>query len=202
MRDQWNERYAQKEYIYGRQPNEFLKNYLDNYNPGNILFPSEGEGRNAVYASKKGWQAFAVDYSEEAKKKALDWALQSSVQINYEVADLSEWQSNVEFDTIALIYAHFSPESRTKIHQKLINNLKPGGTLLLEAFSKKQIEYDSGGPKNPDMLYNTEILKSDFAELEIDFLQERLIELNEGRFHLGEASVIRMIAKKGVKSNL
>lgn len=198
MKTLWDERYAQKEYVYGRQPNEFLKNYLDNYNPGSILLPAEGEGRNAVYAAKKGWQVTAIDYSVEGQKKALEWAEQNSVLINYEVVDLTEWQSNKEFDVIALIYAHFTPKKREYIHQNLIRNLKPGSTILLEAFSKKQIEFDSGGPKDPEMLYNTDSLKSDFSGLQIDFLQERLIELNEGRFHLGEASIIRMIARKSM----
>jgi hypothetical protein len=196
MKALWNERYAQKEYIYGRQPNEFLKNYIDNYDPGSILLPAEGEGRNGVYSAKKGWNVYAVDYSSEGLKKAQEWALQNKVKIEYEVADLTEWNSQRQFDAIALIYAHFPPHKRNLVHQKLINNLKPGGTILLEAFSKKQIEFDSGGPKDPEMLYNTEILKTDFASLKIDFLQERLIELNEGRFHLGEASIVRMIASK------
>jgi len=196
MKTLWNERYAQKEYVYGRQPNEFLKNYIDNYKSGSLLLPAEGEGRNAVYAAKRGWEVYAVDYSIEGQKKAFEWAEQNSVKISYEVADLSEWQCDLELDAIALIYAHFTPKKRSVIHQKLINNLKPGGTIILEAFSKKQIEYDSGGPKDPEMLYNTDLLKFDFSSLQIDFLQERLIELNEGRFHLGEASIIRMIARK------
>lgn len=192
----WNERYAHKEYVYGRQPNEFLKNFIDNYSPGTILLPAEGEGRNAVYAARKGWKVTAIDYSIEGQKKALEWAEQNEVKINYEVADLNEWYTNQQFDTIALIYAHFTPHKREMIHHKLINNLKPGGTIILEAFSKKQIEFDSGGPKDPNMLYSIDILKSDFRDLQVEFLQERLIELNEGRFHLGEASIIRMIAKK------
>jgi SAM-dependent methyltransferase len=196
MKEIWNERYSQKEYIYGRQPNEFLKTYLDNYIPGTILLPAEGEGRNAVYAAQMGWKVYALDFSEEARKKALEWARESQVEINYEIVDLTQWQTQIDTDVIALIYAHFSPDVRQQIHKNLIKNLKPGGTILLEAFSKKQIEYDSGGPSDPDLLYNVDILKTDFEELKIDFVQERIIELSEGRFHQGDASVIRMIAKK------
>ena len=194
MKALWNERYAQKEFVYGRQPNEFLKNYIDNYSPGSILLPAEGEGRNAVYAARKGWQVYALDYSIEGQKKALEWANQNKVSINYELADLTEWKSQQKFDAIALIYAHFPTHKRIQVHQKIINSLKPGGTIILEAFSKKQIEFDSGGPKDPEMLFSTELLKEDFKSLQIDFLQERLIELNEGRFHLGEASIVRLIA--------
>ena len=192
----WNERYARKEFVYGKQPNAFLKKYLENECPQTILFPSEGEGRNAVYAAKMGWEVHAVDFSETASQKAQNWALENKVQINYQVADLAEWDTDLKFDCIALIYAHYIPELRTRLHRKFVSLLKPGGTIILESFSKKQTEYDTGGPGNPEMLYDIDTLKQDFSELKIDFLQERVINLEEGEFHNGDASVMRMIAKK------
>jgi len=198
MKEFWNERYAQKEFVYGKLPNDFLKKYLDNQCPGVILLPSEGEGRNAIYAAKRGWEVHAVDFSETARQKALNWASENKVQINYQVADLEEWDTDMKFDCIALIYAHYMPDLRTRLHRKFVSLLKPGGTIILETFSKKQTEYITGGPKNPDMLYDSGILKQDFNELKIDFLQERMINIEEGEFHNGEASVIRMIAKKSV----
>jgi SAM-dependent methyltransferase len=196
MKDFWNERYAKKEYIYGRTPNEFFKNFIDGQEAGSILLPADGEGRNGVYAAIKGWIVDAFDYSEEAKKKALAWAAQNNVKINYEVADLLKWQSDKQFDAIALIYVHQPSAIRPEFHKKLINCLNPGGTLIMEVFSKKQIDNDSGGPKDIDLLYDTEFLKNDFLELKIEYLQERLVELDEGNYHNGEASIIRMIAKK------
>jgi SAM-dependent methyltransferase len=196
MKEFWNERYARREYVYGRTPNEFFRNFIDNQPAGSILLPAEGEGRNAVYAARKGWKVWAFDFSEEAQKKALAWAGENILTINYEVAELTEWQSELEFDAIALIYVHLPPQIRQNVHQKLIQRLKPGGTILLEAFSKKQIEYDSGGPTDPEQLYSPTVLNDDFKELKIEFLQVRLVELDEGIYHNGEASIIRMIAKK------
>ena len=196
MKVMWDQRYSEKGYVYGRMPNNFLKNFIDNEPPARILLPGEGEGRNAVYAARKGWQVFAVDLSEEGKKKALTWAHQNNVEIDYQVADLNTWNAPLMVECVALVYTHFSSAFRLQIHQKLIDKLIPGGFFILEAFSKKQINYDSGGPKNIDMLYDEKLLKEDFKSLKIDFLQERVIDLDEGRFHRGEASIIRMIAKK------
>ena len=140
MKETWNQRYSDKEYIYGRMPNDFLKNFIDNEPPGKILLPGDGEGRNAVYAAKKGWQVHAVDYSEIGRQKALSWAAQNNVEIEYEVADLVEWNANLSVDCVAIIYAHFNPEYRQKIHHKLIDKLVTGGYFVMEVFSKKQID--------------------------------------------------------------
>ena len=196
MREHWNERYAQQEFIYGKAPNEFLKTYLEAECPGKILFPCEGEGRNAVFAAVKGWDVHAVDFSETAQKKAMNWAKSNHVNIRYDIQDVNEWNTDIQFDCIALIYAHFPPQQRTQLHQKFVSLLKPAGKIILESFSKKQIHYDSGGPDNPELLYDESILGHDFHELQIEFLQERVIELNEGMFHKGDASIIRMIAIK------
>ena len=195
MKESWNERYAGREYIYGKQPNELLRAYLENKDPGTILFPSEGEGRNAVFAAKKGWVVYAVDFSEVAQQKASDWARINNVWVNYHVADLTDWKCKLNFDCIALIYAHYDPEYREHLHKKFVALLKKDGEIILESFSKKQIEYDSGGPKNIGFLYDESTLRSDFNALKIEFLQERIIRLEEGSYHKGDASVIRMIAK-------
>ena len=196
MKETWDQRYSEKEYVYGRMPNAFLKNFIDNEPPAGILLPGEGEGRNAVYAAEKGWQVYAVDLSEAGKEKALSWARENKVVIDYQVADLVEWDAPLTVDCVAIVYTHFEPEFRTMIHHKLIDKLAPGGFFIMEVFSKKQINYDSGGPNNIEMLYDEKLLKEDFKSLKIDFLQERVIDLDEGRFHRGEASIIRMIAKK------
>src|SRR5690625_7249446 len=65
----WNERYAQDEYIYGEEPNEYLRKKLSILSPGKILFPADGEGRNSVYAALKGWDSEAFDISIEGKIK-------------------------------------------------------------------------------------------------------------------------------------
>jgi len=197
MKEFWNERYAQDEFIYGTEPNEFLREILTLLPTGKIILPCDGEGRNAVFAAKLGWEVNAFDFSPSAKEKAKALAKQEKVNPNFEVADIveKEFKDNVA-DVVALIYAHF-PEGLRKIaHQKAVKWLKPGGKLVLEAFNPKQIDNSSGGPKNMEMLYTEEMLREDFKELKIENLQMLETNLSEGEFHKGKANVIRLIATK------
>ena len=197
MNQFWNERYAAKEYVYGTEPNQFLKSQLEKLSPGKILFPAEGEGRNAVYAAQLGWQVTAFDASVEAGKKAEKLARNKNVKINYQINDFENIEFSTEsFDCIALVYAHMQSNKRNEYHQKLISFLKPGGSLILEAFSKKQINNNTGGPRNIEMLFSVEEMKSDFRNLdEINCWTEDIL-FDEGIFHQGNASVIRVLGKK------
>lgn len=193
----WDERYAQEEYVYGEQPNQFFKETIDRLSPGKVIFPAEGEGRNAVYAASLGWEVDAYDSSKEAKSKAEALAAKSGVSIHYAIQDHNSWQpKDRRYDLVAMTYTHCDPETRSVLHRKVIASLKPGGIVIYEAFRKEQIELDSGGPKNIDMLLNKEILKTDFRNLSIELLEELEVDLSEGEYHQGVSRIIRMIAKK------
>jgi SAM-dependent methyltransferase len=202
MSNQWDDRYANAAYAYGEAPNIFLKQELDKLKPGKILFPAEGEGRNAVYAATKGWEVSAFDQSIEGQKKALALAAKNNVQIDYLVDDYKNLPyQNDEFDVIALIYAHFPADLKSPIHQHLLPFLKPGGLIIFEAFSKKHLEYVTlnpkvGGPKDINMLFSKEELESDFSEFDFLTLSESEIELNEGLYHNGTGNVMRFVGVK------
>ncbi|MDA3891101.1 MAG: class I SAM-dependent methyltransferase [Salinivirgaceae bacterium] len=191
----WNKRYAQIEYVYGKEPNEFFKEQIQKLPNGKILLPAEGEGRNAVFAAQNNWQVEAFDSSSEAKNKAENLAKEKAVKLNYKISSFEEakYEENT-FDLIALIYAHSS--NRQQNHQKLIKLLKPGGILLLEGFSKYQIKNSTGGPKSLDLLFSPQELTADFDELSEIELTETETYLSEGEHHLGRASIIRLIGKK------
>lgn len=202
MKQLWNERYQQKEFAYGTEPNAFVKEQLPNIPLGTALFPAEGEGRNAVYAATLGWNVSAFDQSEEGKKKALLLAEQNNVSIDYEVNELENisYPKN-SFDALVLIYAHFQEENRADYHKKLTGFLRSGGVLILEGFSKKNLEYVAlnptvGGPKDIRMLFSIDDLKSDFDNFDIISLKEEEVYLNEGLYHNGKGSVIRILARK------
>jgi 2-polyprenyl-3-methyl-5-hydroxy-6-metoxy-1,4-benzoquinol methylase len=200
--NRWNDRYSKEEFAYGEQPNNYLKEQLEKLTIGTILFPAEGEGRNAIFAAKLGWSVSAFDISIEGKNKALRLAEINKVNIDYQVGELQTLNYNIEqFDAIALIYAHFPADIKSAYHKTLDKYLKKQGVVIFEAFSKKHIDYISknekvGGPKDLEMLFSIEELKSDFANYEIIELTEKEIELNEGQFHNGIGSVIRFIGRK------
>lgn len=198
----WNDRYSNEEFAYGEEPNNYLKEQLEKLNSGTILFPAEGEGRNAVFAARSGWIVDAFDISTEGKNKALKLAETNNVTIRYQVGELESLNYQTEeFDAIALIYAHFPAEIKSATHKQLDKYLRKGGIIIFEAFSKKHLEYLAkndkvGGPKDVESLFSIEEIKADFHDYEIIELVEKEIELNEGLFHNGKGSVIRFVGKK------
>jgi SAM-dependent methyltransferase len=197
MKEMWNQRYESEEYAYGTAPNMFFKDKIASISPGRLLLPAEGEGRNAVFAAALGWDVTAFDFSEQAERKARKLAEQNGVQIKYFVGDITSSHFDSQtYDAAGLIYAHISPEFRERVHLEIMNSLKPGGYIILEAFNKNQIGYNSGGPKNIEMLYSAEMLIKDFKALDILILEELTVHLSQGSFHQGESAIIRLFGRK------
>jgi 2-polyprenyl-3-methyl-5-hydroxy-6-metoxy-1,4-benzoquinol methylase len=198
----WDDRYSQEEFAYGEQPNNYLKEQLEKLNAGKILFPAEGEGRNAVFAASLGWTVSAFDISAEGKNKALRLAETNHVSIDYQIGELKSLNYiHEQFDAIALIYAHFPADIKSQYHKMLDKYLRKNGLIIFEAFSKKHIDYIArnekvGGPTDINMLFSTEELRSDFPNYEIIEFTEQEIELNEGLYHNGKGSVIRFTGRK------
>ncbi len=202
MKEFWNTRYQEAEFAYGTEPNDFFKSKILQLDPGKILFPAEGEGRNAVFAAKLGWEVFAFDQSEAAKDKAEALSEKMQVNLNYQVISMQDFDPIPEsFDAVVLVFAHFPAFLRRAYHQKLLRTLKPGGLLILEGFSKNHIKHNTtnekaGGPKDIQMLFSLEELKGDFEETELVILEEKERYLQEGLYHQGQAAVIQLLAVK------
>lgn len=200
--ERWNERYSKQEFAYGEEPNNYLKEQLEKFTVGTILFPAEGEGRNAVFAAKLGWTVSAFDISAQGKNKALRLAESNNVKIDYQVGELNSLNyADNHFDAVALIYAHFPAAIKSQLHKALSKLLRKDGVIIFEAFSKKHLEYATvnekvGGPKDLDQLFSIEEIKSDFENFEILELEEKEIELKEGLFHNGTGMVIRFVGRK------
>ena len=197
MKELWDKRYNTDQFVYGFSPNSFLKSELDKLEAGKILLPGEGEGRNAIYAATKGWSVEAFDQSLVASEKALAYAAEKSVSVNYQVSGLEEYSFKPEhFDAVGLIYIHVGPPGRILLHKQVCKALKPGGVIILEAFHVSQLGNSTGGPASLEMLFTEETLLSDFASLEVLEISQARLELDEGPFHQGEAEVIRFVARK------
>jgi len=166
----WDNRYAEHQVVYGHQPNHFFKNFIDTHKPGTLLLPAEGEGRNAVYAASKGWEVDAFDFSSEAYKKAMAFSKQKNVSINYQLLEIEKFSANKKYDAVGLVYIHLPKNVRRKFHEQVHNSISPGGYLVLEAFAKEQIDFDSGGPKDVSLLYDAPTICHDFPFLHVLFL--------------------------------
>src|SRR6056297_69394 len=187
MSEFWNERYASEKYVYGEEPNIFFKQEIDKLNSGKLLLPGEGEGRNAVYAAKKGWKVLAYDQSTTACEKALQLAKKNDTTFEYIVTTTENFITDIQFNAIGLIYVHYPSFIRKLYHDRLIRMLDDDGIVILEAFNKEQINQQSGGPPDVDMLYSKKEMESDFKELNIIYLEEKTIEFSEGHAHEGLA---------------
>lgn len=198
----WDDRYSQEAFAYGEEPNNFLKAQLEKLEPGAVLFPAEGEGRNAIFAARLGWNVSAFDISVEGQKKAARLAQANNVSIDYRVGELQELDYKTGwFDVIALIYAHFPANIKSSYHKKLSNYLRKGGTIIFEAFSKRHLDYLAkdekvGGPKDIESLFSIDEIRADFPDYEVIELSEQEIDLCEGEFHKGKGSVIRFVGRK------
>jgi len=196
MQQFWDQRYAENETVFGNKPNKFFRQFIDLHKPGTLLLPAEGEGRNAVYAASKGWQADAFDFSEVAREKALDFARGERVSINYELKNIADFKAKKLYDAVALIYVHLPEPIRKKFHQEVYNSIKPGGFLVLEAFAREQEQFESGGPRDVSLLYDAPALCSDFPFLHLISCEQKEIFLDEGDYHKGKAAVMRIIGQR------
>ncbi len=203
MKEIWNERYQDKEYAYGKQPNKYLKTVLNRiHQKGKALFPAEGEGRNAVYAASLGFDVTAIDFSDEAKQKAFRLAEEQNVSIDYRIGNVQEMEMKEEsFDFLVLIFAHFPVDSRKEIIQKYQKYLRKYGIVVLQGFSQnhpvvsKENERRSG-PRDIEMLFTKEMIENDFLGFETIELSEEVAVLDEGEFHQGKSSLINYMGRK------
>jgi len=198
----WDERYKGGDFAFGTEPNSFLASQAHLFKPGqSVLVPGDGEGRNGVWLAKQGLSVDTVDVSPLGVAKARKHAEASGVSTNAQLADLLTWSwPQAQYDIVAAIYVHFFDEDRPRMHRAMLDALKPGGTLILEAYRPEQIEFkkihQSGGPGTPDMLYSAEKLRNDFNGAPIDMLEELVAELSEGTRHRGLAAIVRAVVKK------
>lgn len=194
----WDERYQADEYIFGTEPNDFLKANTDQLKPGRVLCLADGEGRNGVYLAKLGFDVTAVDSSAVGLKKAQKLATESGVAIKTIQADLNDFVIEPNhWDNIISIFCHLPEPLRKKVHSGSAQGLSEGGVFLLEAYTVKQIDMPgTGGPPVPELMFSAEMLKQDFQTLEIIQALETERPVNEGSKHCGSSAVIQFIARK------
>ena len=193
--DTWNQRFAIRPECYGTAPNSWLAENAGRIPPkGAVLCLAEGQGRNAIWLAQRGLSVTAVDFSEIALAQLARRARRTGVTVATIEADLATWPTpEAAYDAVVLVFAHFVPAVRLRVHRLAVAALKPGGVVILEAFNKRQLGLPSGGPRDEEMLQSSAELQSDFAALRIEHLGETEVTLDEGPLHHGPARVVRLI---------
>ena len=194
----WNDRYSEPGFAYGADPNDFLVEEAAHLPPqAQILCLAEGEGRNGVFLATQGHQVTGVDGSAVGLAKAQALARAKGVEIHTEVADLGAYDLGVnKWDAIVSIWCHLPQPLRARVHAAAVSALKPGGVLLLEAYTPRQLAYGTGGPQVVAMLMEPADLMQELDGLVIERCEERVREIHEGRYHEGPSAVVQLRARR------
>lgn len=195
--DLWNARYARDGFVYGTEPNDLVASVAAQIPPGPVLCLAEGEGRNAVFLAARGHAVTAVDQSEVALGKAQKLAAKRGVTIETVVADLAAYRiAPGAWAGIVSIWAHLPPPLRRNVHAQAAAGLRPGGVIILEAYTPAQLAYDTGGPRSVELLMTAAQLRGELTGLEFEILREIERDVIEGGGHTGRGAVVQVLARR------
>lgn len=197
--DTWDKRFAADGYLFGVEPNEWLREHAAVWPPAvKVLCVADGEGRNSTWLAGRGLHVDAFDISAVGVSKATQLAKTQGVTVNFEVADCEAYHwPEAGYDGVAAIFIQFAdPDLRARIFSRIVRSLKPGGVLILQGYTPKQLDYRTGGPPQVSHLYTKAMLRSAFSELEVEVLQEYEAELSEGTAHKGHSALIGLVARR------
>jgi len=193
----WDERYASEEYLYGREPNGFLVSMVDHLPKGQVLCLGEGEGRNGVWLARLGFEVTALDASGVGLAKARRLAEEHGVPLHTVHSDLAHYAIEPEsWDGVISIFCHTPAELRRRVHRAVVAGLRPGGVLILEAYTPRQLEFGTGGPPVVELMMDLHTLRDELAGLELLHAEETEREIHEGRLHTGRGAVVQIVARK------
>lgn len=198
MNNMWDDRFQKDSYFYGTKPNDFLKLCSPHIKPnGEILSLGEGEGRNALHLLESGHRVTCVDGSKVAKEKCLKLCKAFESHLSYEVVNLNTYKIDTYFDAIISIWCHLPSKLTQGMFELASKQLKPGGLFILEAYTPRQLEYATGGPKDIDMLCDIETIKPMLSGMKPLILQETIRYIAEGQGHNGQSATLQLMAMKG-----
>ncbi|SJN55036.1 tellurite resistance protein TehB [Vibrio ruber DSM 16370] len=197
----WDDRYQVDTYIYGKEPNDFLRESVQHqYLPlGAVLCLADGEGRNSVYLAKCGYDVTAVDLSAVAIEKARLFAAENHVSVNFIQADLNDFDLGLaQWQAVVAVFCHLPPVVRQKLHQSLPKSLKTSGVYLVEGYTPEQLKYKTGGPSEAEMMLSRQVLIHELPTLSPWYIEEKEREIYEGVMHRGKSHVVQAIMKKNM----
>ncbi len=194
----WNQRFSGPEYAYGEAPNDFLREQAGLLAPGSrVLSLGEGEGRNALYLASLGHQLTAVDAAWSGLAKLLQRADAAELSVTATLANLEQYAlGEAQWDAIVSVFCHLPGPLRRRVLAGAVRALKPGGLLIMEGYTPRQLAYSTGGPKDADMLLEPALVRNELAGLDLLRCAEIEREVVEGRLHTGRAAVLQVVGRK------
>lgn len=193
----WHERFSSEEYVYGKEPNQFVVETVSMLPKGKVLCIAEGEGRNAVYLASLGYDVTAWDYAQAGLDKTDQLANEKGVPVKTELRDLAdvEWKTE-QWDAIVHIFGHLPIDIMERTLSGIQKALKPGGSYVSELYTKEQLRYQTGGPRDEAMLVDPAGLLEKFDGYFIRHFHVGEVNREEGLLHTGTAHVVQSIFQK------
>lgn len=194
----WDERFRRQDFLFGEEPNKYLVSQVTKLAPGRALLIADGEGRNSVWLAKQGFEVDAFDISSEAVEKARAFATRSGVQVNFRCCGYGEfdWPLSYYHSVVGIFFQFASPAMRAELFERISKSLKPGGALLIQGYTPKQLIYNTGGPGKSEHLYEEATIKEGFPGY--DWLDFHVYEdeLSEGPGHSGRSALLGAVGRK------
>jgi len=155
----WDERYRSTDLVWSAGPNAFVVEEVEALmarspgdGPGRALDLAGGEGRNALWLAEQGWDAELVEFSEVALEKAAVIAERRGVTLRTTLADMTAAPDLDPADLVLVCYLQLAPEPLARALAHAASLVAPGGTLLVIAHERDNLEHGYGGPPDPTFL--------------------------------------------------
>ncbi|MFF5216764.1 class I SAM-dependent methyltransferase [Micromonospora sp. NPDC000442] len=167
--DAWDERYASApELVWTAEPNRFVVEEVAGLSPGRAIDLAAGEGRNAVWLAQQGWEVTAVDFSAVAVERGRELARQRDVNVDWQVADVTEYKPPADgFDLVLIAYLHLPAAEIATVLSHARDAVRAGGRVLVVGHDLANLSGGTGGPRDPDVLLAPEAVVKELPGLRI-----------------------------------
>ncbi|MEX2625453.1 MAG: class I SAM-dependent methyltransferase, partial [Ilumatobacteraceae bacterium] len=165
----WDERYAGQELVWSAEPNRFVVEVVDGWPPGRALDVACGEGRNAIWLARQGWDVAAVDFSSVAIDRGRRLADEAGVQVTWECADVTTHPlGDAEYDLVLLAYLQLPDDLLGPVLRRAAAAAASGGAVVVVAHARDNLAHGVGGPQDPSVLPTPDEVVAHLGDLTVE----------------------------------
>ncbi len=191
----WDERHAARDPIESHEPDPSLAALLSGLAPGRALDLATGDGRNAIWLARQGWDVTGVDFSTVALERARSSAVAAGVDVDWVLEDLVEWRPTPRsFDLAAVMFLHLPRDERRPVYASAADAVAPGGLLLVVGHDLSNLTAGAGGPQDPEVLFTPTEIAADLLDFTIETAETVTRDLGDGRQAIDAVVLARRLA--------
>ncbi|MFE1273233.1 class I SAM-dependent methyltransferase [Streptomyces sp. NPDC058757] len=196
VRDEWDSRYSERRQLWSGQPNGALVAEVADLPPGRVLDVGCGEGADAIWLARSGWDVTALEVSGVALARAAAHARDAGVEVRWVHAGLAEAAlPPASFDLVSAQYPALLRTPGSTAERALLDAVAPGGTLLLvhHAGMDERHPDQEGGFDPADYVWPSMVaaLLGDDWRVEVDEERPRVVPEGGAGAHHADDVVLR-----------